>query len=85
MIITDVKIRIIKDRPKLKAIACIVIDNSLAINDLKIIQSKRLFVSFPRHEYAAMANLQLIVPLNGETRQMIEKVVIDKYLNLAEK
>ena len=38
--ITEVKIRRVLDEPKLKALVSIVIDDAIAIHDIKIIQGK---------------------------------------------
>lgn len=79
MKITDVKIQIKYGNPCLKGIARIVIDDSLAINDIKILETTRLFIAFPRHKYAEKANLQTIAPLNQKTRDQLEKAILEKY------
>jgi DNA-binding cell septation regulator SpoVG len=53
MKITDVRIKLVEGNRQLKAFATIVIDDSLVIRDLKIIQGReRLFLSMPSREAA---------------------------------
>jgi len=80
MQITKVKIKQIPDRPRLKALASITLDNELVINDIKIIQtSSRLCAEFPKHPNAKINHLEYIVPLNGEVRKLIETAILDAY------
>ena len=71
MQITKVRIKLIPDKARLKAIASITLDNELVINDIKVIQTgKRLCAEFPKHQFAKNNNLEYIVPLNQVTDMM---------------
>lgn len=80
MEITNVKIRQIPDKARLRAIASITLDNELTINDIKIIQTKkRLCAEFPKHQFAKNNRLEYIVPLNPATRAKIENSILNEY------
>jgi DNA-binding cell septation regulator SpoVG len=82
MVITKVKIRLM-DKPRLKAIASITLDNELTINDIKVIKTgKRLCSEFPKHQFAKNNNLEYIVPLNKDIRRMIESNILDEYAKM---
>ena len=80
--ITEVKIRRILDEPKLKALVSIVIDDAIAIHDIKIIQgTDRLFVVMPSKKEPNGFFRNIIHPLNSETRILLEEAIISTYLN----
>ena len=81
MKITDVKVRLTnKTYRRLRAIASITIDGVLAINDILVLQKKDyFFIAFPKNDYAEMAGLELIAPLDCDTRQQIQAAIVGKY------
>lgn len=82
MEITNVRVRMVRNKPRLKAVASITLDNSLILNDIRIVQTKeRLCVEFPRNPYASDANKieYVVVPLSMEVRSMLENEIIGKY------
>lgn len=82
MKITDVKIRLVKGKRRLKAVASITLDRALIINDIKIIQTdSRLCVAFPENPYASDRNhvQYVIVPLSMEIRENFENRILGRY------
>lgn len=83
MEITEVKV-FPASEGKLKAYATMVIDNCFIIRDLKIIESvKGLFVSMPSRRKKDGTFKDIAHPLDVETRQQIEKKVIEEYHKVA--
>jgi stage V sporulation protein G len=81
MEITEVKIYTV-DEEKLKAYVTIVIDNCFVVRDLKIIHGNSgLFVAMPSKKRKDGTFKDLAHPLNQATREMVEKKVLDGYLN----
>ena len=79
MEITEIKVFPAKEG-KLKAYATMVLDNCFIIRDLKIIESsKGLFVSMPSRRKKDGSFKDVAHPLNADTRQMIEKRIIEEY------
>ena len=79
MEITEVKVFPV-DEEKLKAFVSIVFDRSFMVNDIKIIQGRDgLFISMPSRKKKNGEFKDVAHPLNNETRQMIEQVVVGEY------
>ncbi|MDI6839546.1 MAG: septation regulator SpoVG [bacterium] len=79
MEITGVKITL-RDEPKLKAFASITIDDCFVVTDLRVIEgTKGLFVAMPSRKLGNGSFKDIAHPLNNETREEIEKAVIDEY------
>lgn len=79
MEITEVKVFPV-DEEKLKAYAMIIFDHCFVVRDLKIISgTSGLFVAMPSKKRKDGSFKDVAHPLNRETRQMIEQVVIDEY------
>jgi stage V sporulation protein G len=82
MEITKVRIRVIRDKPRLKAIASITLDGALILNDIKIIQTEeRLFVEFPKNPYVQDKNRNqyIIVPTSMDVRSEFEEKILKQY------
>ena len=84
MEITEVKVFPV-DEEKLKAFVSIVFDRSFMVNDIKIIQGRDgLFISMPSRKKKNGEFKDVAHPLNNETRQMIEQVVVAEYQRVLE-
>lgn len=80
MKITEVKVYPAKESGRLKGYATIVFENSLILRDLKIIEGhKGLFVSMPSRRRKDGSFRDIVHPLNGDTRSLIEKSIIEEY------
>jgi stage V sporulation protein G len=79
MDITEVKVFPV-DEEKLKAYVTITFDDSFIIRDLKIIRGKTgMFVAMPSKKTRDGTFKDIAHPLNSETRQSIEQVILDAY------
>ncbi|MCX7857458.1 MAG: septation regulator SpoVG [Deltaproteobacteria bacterium] len=79
MEITNVRVVPVNDK-KVKAYATIVFDNCFIVRDLKIIQSdNKVFVAMPSKKMKDGTYRDTVHPLNAETRQKIENVVLKEY------
>ncbi len=68
------------DEEKLKAYVTITFDNCFVVRDLKIINGKEgLFVAMPSKKRKDGTFKDTAHPLNNETRDMIETVVLSAY------
>lgn len=79
--ITDVRIRKIAKEGKLKAIVSIVLDNEIAIHEIKVIQGDdRLFVAMPsRKEEATGIFKDIVHPLSAKSRNEMETQILEEY------
>ncbi len=68
------------DEEKLKAYVTITFDDCFVVRDLKVINGKEgLFVAMPSKKRKDGTFKDTAHPLNNETRNMIEKAVLNEY------
>ena len=80
MNITKVEVFLRDDDNILKAFANIVIDDSLIVRNIKVIDgSKGLFVAMPNRKLNNGEYRDVVHPLNSQTRAEIEELVLSKY------
>ncbi|MBT3168696.1 MAG: septation regulator SpoVG [Candidatus Cloacimonetes bacterium] len=79
MEITDVKV-FLKESNQLKAFANMVIDDAFIIRNIKIIDGENgLFVAMPSRRLNNGEYRDIAHPINTEARNMIEKIILEKY------
>ena len=77
MQVTDVRVRRIEKEGKMKAIVSITLDNEFVIHDIKVIEGEKgLFIAMPSRK---AADGDIAHPINSGTRDMIQRVILDKY------
>ena len=80
MQITDVRVRRIEKEGKMKAIVSITLDNEFVIHDIKVIEGEKgLFIAMPSRKAADGEYRDIAHPINSETRDMIQRVILEKY------
>lgn len=83
MDITDVKIFPIEE-DKLRAYVTITLDDCFVVRDLKVISgSAGLFVAMPAKKRRDGSYKDVAHPLNAETRERFEKIVLAEYEKVA--
>lgn len=80
MTVTNIRIKPVEGLPRLKAYATIVLDNQLAINEIKIIKAKHgLCIEFPKDKFIKSVKDETIAPLNSKIRGYIQSLVLKTY------
>ena len=80
MEITDIRIKKVEDKNRLKAVVAITIDNSFVIHELRLIEGdKGLFLAMPSRKLADGSFRDIAHPINIETRELLEKLIIEAY------
>ena len=80
MQITDVRVRRIDKEGKMRAIISITIDNEFVIHDIKVIEGEKgLFIAMPSRLAADGEYRDIAHPINSQTRENIQRMIIDKY------
>jgi stage V sporulation protein G len=80
MQITDVRVRQIEKDGKLKAIASITFDKDFAVHDIKVIEGEKgLFIAMPSKKTAEGEYRDIVHPINSNTRDYIQEIILDKY------
>ncbi|WP_101876936.1 septation regulator SpoVG [Lachnoclostridium edouardi] len=80
MQITDVRVRKIDKEGKMKAIVSVTMDNEFVIHDIKVIEGEKgLFIAMPSRKAADGEYRDIAHPINSNTRDMIQNVILAKY------
>lgn len=80
MNITDVRIRLVNNDEKLKAVASITIDNEFVIHELKVINGKEgFFLSMPRRKVNEGEFKDIVHPIKTETRVALTNLILEEY------
>ena len=80
MQITDVRVRKIEKEGKMKAIVSITLDNEFVIHDIKVIEGEKgLFIAMPSRKAADGEYRDIAHPINSETREKIQDMILNKY------
>ncbi len=80
MQITDVRIRKVEKEGKMKAVVSITIDEEFVVHDIKIIEGEKgLFIAMPSRKAADGEYRDIAHPINSETRDRIQKLILEKY------
>ena len=86
MEITSVNVRkISKDSSRMKGIASVLLDDSFAVHDIRIIEGDNgLFIAMPSRKTATGGYRDIAHPINPKTRAMFEKAILDAYATAEE-
>lgn len=86
MKITSVNVRKIeKEGSRMKGIASVLLDESFAVHDIRIIEGDNgLFIAMPSRKTATGGYRDIAHPINPEVRSMFESVILEAYENAEE-
>ncbi len=86
MKITSVNVRKIeKEGSRMKGIASVLIDDSFAVHDIRIIEGDNgLFIAMPSRKTAVGGYRDIAHPINPEVRAMFENAIFEEYKNTEE-
>lgn len=85
MRITDVRVRKITKEGKMKAIVSITIDDEFVVHDIKVIEGEKgLFIAMPSKKAADGEYRDIAHPINSDTRDCIQKIILEAYARAAQ-
>lgn len=81
MEISDIRIRIInKEDAKLKAVASVIIDNAIAIHDIKILEhGEDYLIAMPCRKTYDNKYIDVVHPINAETRALLSNAILEQF------
>lgn len=81
MQITSVNVRKIeKDGSRMKGIASVLLDDSFAVHDIRIIEGDNgLFIAMPSRKTATGGYRDIAHPINPDVRKMFEDAIVKAY------
>ncbi len=85
MEITDIRIRQTTEEGRMKAVATVTFDATLAVHDIKIIQgSDRLFLAMPSRRMPDGSYRDIVHPIHPAFRAALEEAVLTQYERLTQ-
>ncbi|NLU36006.1 MAG: septation regulator SpoVG [Clostridiales bacterium] len=85
MTITDVRIRKIQSEGKMRAVASVTFDDSFVVHDIKVIEGQSgLFIAMPSRKTPDGEYRDIAHPINSETREKLQNIVLEKYNSLGD-
>jgi len=83
MKITSVKVhKFNKEGSRMKGIASVLLDDSFAVHDIRIIEGDNgLFIAMPSRKIATGGYRDIAHPINPEVRAMFEQAILEEYDN----
>lgn len=86
MQITDVRVRKVAKEGKMRAVVSITIDDVFVVHDIKVIEGEKgLFIAMPSRKAADGEYRDITHPINSDTRDMIQSLILEKYQEEAAK
>lgn len=80
MQITDVRVRKVEKEGKMRAVVSITIDEEFVVHDIKVIEGEKgLFIAMPSRRAADGEYRDIAHPINSQTRENIQRIILDKY------
>ncbi|WP_418750201.1 septation regulator SpoVG [Frisingicoccus sp.] len=77
---TDVRVRKVTKEGKMKAVVSITLDNEFVVHDIKVIEGEKgLFIAIPSRKAADGEYRDIAHPINSETRERIQSIILEKY------
>ena len=80
MKITDIRVRLVNNNDKLKAVASITIDDELVVHDIKVINGKDgYFLSIPSRKTDDGKFKDIVHPIKTEVRESLKEQILAAY------
>ena len=84
MQITDVRVRKVTKEGKMRAVVSITIDDVFVVHDIKVIEGEKgLFIAMPSRKASDAEYRDIAHPINSETRDKIQSLILEKYQEVA--
>ena len=84
MQITDVRVRKVTKEGKMRAVVSITIDDVFVVHDIKVIEGEKgLFIAMPSRQASDGEYRDIAHPINSETRDKIQSLILEKYQEVA--
>ena len=80
MQITDIRIRLLKDDGRMRAVVSITFDGEFVVHDIKVIEGPdKLFLAMPSRRLPDCTFADIVHPINADVRARIEREVLARY------
>lgn len=80
MQITDIRIRVVSNESKMKAVASVTFDDSFVVHDIKVIEGEKgLFIAMPSKKTHGDEYRDIAHPINGEMRNLLQTAIVERF------
>ena len=80
MTITDVRVKKIAQKGKMRAVASVTFDDQFVVHDIKVIEGdKGLFIAMPSKKSPEGEFRDIAHPINAETRKLLQDTILEAY------
>ena len=80
MQITDIRIRVVSNASKVKAVASVTFDDSFVVHDIKVIEGEKgLFIAMPSKKIPGGEYRDIAHPINGEMRNLLQEAIVERF------
>ena len=80
MEVTEIRIRMIDNDSKMKAVVSVTFDDVFVVHDIKVIEgTKGIFIAMPSRRSPDGVYRDIVHPINTEFRETLVKQILDKY------
>ena len=80
MEISEIRVRMVNNESKMKAVISVTFDDVFVVHDIKVIEGdKGVFVAMPSRRSPDGVYRDIVHPINTEFRAILVKMIIEKY------
>lgn len=80
MKITDMRVRLVNQDTKMKAVVSVTFDDAFVVHDIKVIEGEKgLFIAMPSKKIPDGDYRDIAHPINGDMRMMLQEAIIGQY------
>ncbi len=80
MNITDIRMRIMNNETKMRAVVSITLDDEFVIHDIKVIEGEKgLFIAMPSRKSADGEYRDIAHPIRSDIRTKLQTMILDEY------
>lgn len=80
MQITDIRVRKVTKEGKMKAVVSVTFDHEFVVHDIKVIDGEKgLFIAMPSKKSLDGEYRDIAHPINSDTRDMIQRMILEAY------
>ena len=80
MEISEIRVRMVNNESKMKAVISVTFDEVFVVHDIKVIEGdKGVFVAMPSRRSPDGVYRDIVHPINTEFRSLLVKMIIDRY------
>lgn len=80
MNVTDIRMRIMNNETKMRAVVSITLDDEFVIHDIKVIEGEKgLFIAMPSRKSADGEYRDIAHPIRSDIRVKLQSMILDEY------